>query len=153
MTDAIIEIFMKFIVIYCIGCFGGSLLWKTKIDWKIRRFTMSLPTPKKMLQRVKKEATSYCNVDPLAFAIGIRNGFLMVMPFWLVVLYLVIWKRHNYERVKNDCFEWNCRYPFEKAGPRIHNGNDKTKASWNRWIRMGENYIIIFNWNYPLYLS
>lgn len=26
MTDAIIEIFMKFIVIYCIGCFGGSLL-------------------------------------------------------------------------------------------------------------------------------
>lgn len=61
---------------------------------------MSLPTPKKMLQRVKKEATSYCNVDPLAFAIGIRNGFLMVMPFWLVVLYLVIWKRDNYERVK-----------------------------------------------------
>lgn len=45
---------------------------------------------KKMLQRVKKEATSYCNVDPLAFAIGIRNGFLMVMPFWLVILYLVI---------------------------------------------------------------
>ncbi|MED2693572.1 hypothetical protein [Bacillus toyonensis] len=43
-----------------------------------------------MLKRVKKEATSYCNVDPLAFAIGIRNGFLMVMPFWLVVLYLVI---------------------------------------------------------------
>lgn len=61
---------------------------------------MSLPTQKKMLQRVKKEATSYCNVDPLAFAIGIRNGFLMVMPFWLVVLYLVIWKYHNYERVK-----------------------------------------------------
>lgn len=51
---------------------------------------MSLPTQKKMLQRVKKEATSYCNVDPLAIAIGIRNGFLMVMPFWLVVLYLVI---------------------------------------------------------------
>lgn len=61
---------------------------------------MSLPTQKKMLQRVKKEATSYCNVDPLAFAIGIRNGFLMVMPFWLVVLYLVIWKRDNYEKVK-----------------------------------------------------
>ncbi|EEL31577.1 hypothetical protein bcere0019_52350 [Bacillus cereus Rock3-28] len=32
MTDAIIEIFMKFIVIYCIACFGVSLLWKTKID-------------------------------------------------------------------------------------------------------------------------
>lgn len=32
MTDAIIEIFMKFIVIYCIGCLGGSLLWKTKTD-------------------------------------------------------------------------------------------------------------------------
>ncbi|HHY2675711.1 hypothetical protein ACWKTL_29330 [Bacillus toyonensis] len=51
---------------------------------------MSLPTQKKMLQRVKEKATSNCNDDPLAFAIGIRNGFLMVMPFWLVVLYLVI---------------------------------------------------------------
>lgn len=61
---------------------------------------MSLPTQKKMLQRVKKKATSNCNDDPLAFAIGIRNGFLMVIPFWLVVLYLVIWKLHNYERVK-----------------------------------------------------
>lgn len=100
MTDAIIEIFMKFIVIYCISCFGGSLLWKTKTDWKIRRFTMSLPSEKKVLQRVKKKATLNCNDDLLAFAIGIRNGFLMVMPFWLVVLYLVIWKLHNYERVK-----------------------------------------------------
>lgn len=43
---------------------------------------------------------SNCNDDPLAFAIGIRNGFFMVMPFWLVVLYLVKWKRRNYERVK-----------------------------------------------------
>lgn len=51
---------------------------------------MSLPTKKEMLQRVKKKATSNCNDDPLAFAIGIRNGFLMVMLFWLVVLYLVI---------------------------------------------------------------
>lgn len=40
---------------------------------------MSLPTKKEMLQRVKKKATSNCNDDPLAFAIGIRNGFLMVM--------------------------------------------------------------------------
>ncbi|OJD76516.1 hypothetical protein BAU28_15990 [Bacillus paramycoides] len=32
MMDEIIEIFIKFIMIYCIGCFGGSLLWKTKID-------------------------------------------------------------------------------------------------------------------------
>lgn len=61
---------------------------------------MSLSIQKKMLQRVKEKATSNCNDGPLAFAIGIRNGFLMVMPFWLVVLYLVIWKRHNYERVK-----------------------------------------------------
>ncbi|MFV5170611.1 hypothetical protein [Bacillus cereus] len=43
---------------------------------------MSLPS--------KKKATLNCNDDPLAFAIGIRNGFLMVMPFWLVVLYLAI---------------------------------------------------------------
>lgn len=61
---------------------------------------MSLPSEKKVLQRVKKKATLNCNDDLLAFAIGIRNGFLMVMPFWLVVLYLVIWKLHNYERVK-----------------------------------------------------
>ncbi|MGE6850882.1 hypothetical protein ACQKGB_27890 [Bacillus tropicus] len=51
---------------------------------------MSLSIQKKMLQRVKEKATSNCNDGPLAFAIGIRNGFLMVMPFWLVVLYLVI---------------------------------------------------------------
>ncbi|PEC18972.1 hypothetical protein COM96_27640 [Bacillus cereus] len=30
--DAIIEICIKFIMIYCIGCFGGSLLWKMKTD-------------------------------------------------------------------------------------------------------------------------
>ncbi|PFF88529.1 hypothetical protein CN338_07385 [Bacillus cereus] len=47
-------------------------------------------TKKKMLQRVEEEETSYCNDDPLAIAKGIRNGFLMVMPFWLVVSYLVI---------------------------------------------------------------
>lgn len=51
---------------------------------------MSLPSEKKELQWVKKKATLNCNDDSLVFAIGIRNGFLMVMPFWLVVLYLVI---------------------------------------------------------------
>ncbi|MGG0233725.1 hypothetical protein [Bacillus tropicus] len=51
---------------------------------------MSLSLPKKDVQRIEEKETPYCNDDPLAFAIGIRNGFLMVMPFWLVVLYLVI---------------------------------------------------------------
>lgn len=32
MMDAIIEICIKFIMIYCISCFGGSLLWKMKTD-------------------------------------------------------------------------------------------------------------------------
>ncbi|WP_176535588.1 hypothetical protein [Bacillus cereus] len=51
---------------------------------------MSLSPQKKMLQWVEEEGTSYCNDDPLAIAKGIRNGFLMVIPFWLIVLYLVI---------------------------------------------------------------
>ncbi|MES5930111.1 hypothetical protein QCI77_29860 [Bacillus cereus group sp. MG9] len=51
---------------------------------------MSLSPKKKMLQRVEEKETSYCSDDPLAIAKGIRNGFLMALPFWLVVLYLVI---------------------------------------------------------------
>ncbi|MDH4423821.1 hypothetical protein [Bacillus thuringiensis] len=43
-----------------------------------------------MLQRVEEKEMPYHNDDPLAIAKGIKNGFLMVMPFWLVVLYLAI---------------------------------------------------------------
>ncbi|WP_176519936.1 MULTISPECIES: hypothetical protein [Bacillus] len=50
---------------------------------------MKLSSSKRVLQLEEKE-TSYCNDDSLAFAKGIRNGFLMVMPFWLVVLYVVL---------------------------------------------------------------
>ncbi|WP_176552214.1 hypothetical protein [Bacillus cereus] len=51
---------------------------------------MSFSPQKKMLQRVEEKEMPCCNDDPLAIAKGIRNGFLMVMPFWLVVSYLVI---------------------------------------------------------------
>jgi len=51
---------------------------------------MSFSPQKKMLKRVEEKEMLYCNDDPLAIAKGIRNGFLMVMPFWLVVSYLVI---------------------------------------------------------------
>ncbi|MGE6509888.1 hypothetical protein [Bacillus cereus] len=49
---------------------------------------MSLSYPKRTLQRIEEKETSYYKDDSLAFAKGIRNGFLIVIPFWLVVLYL-----------------------------------------------------------------
>ncbi|MDZ4406732.1 hypothetical protein ORM92_23045 [Bacillus cereus] len=50
---------------------------------------MSL-SPKKIWKRVVEKETSYCNDNPLVIVKGIRKEFLIVMPFWLVVSYLVI---------------------------------------------------------------